>query len=60
MMIKREQGFQPSHGDWDYAYYEPALGVIQTQAQSDYCSGCHIAAAETDFVFVDGLQPGSD
>jgi hypothetical protein len=58
MMIKREQGFQPAHGDWDYAYYEPELGVIQTKAQSDYCSGCHAAAAETDFVFVDGLQPG--
>lgn len=60
MMIKREPGFQPSQGDWDYAYYEPELGVIQTKAQSDYCAGCHIAASETDFVFVDGLQPGSD
>jgi hypothetical protein len=60
MMIKREPGFQPAQGDWDYAYYEPELGVIQTKAQSDYCSGCHIAAAESDFVFVDGLQPGGD
>jgi hypothetical protein len=58
MMIKREQGFAPAHGDWDYAYYEPQLGMIQTEAQSDYCSGCHVAASETDFVFVDGLQKG--
>ena len=58
MMIKRERGFAPAHGDWDYAYYEPELGMIQTQAQSDYCSGCHVAASETDFVFVDGLQKG--
>jgi hypothetical protein len=58
MMIKREQGFAPARGDWDYAYYEPELGMIQTKEQSDYCSGCHVAAAETDFVFVDGLEPG--
>ena len=58
MMIKREPGFEPTHGDWDYAYYEPDLGVIQTNEQSAYCSGCHAAAAPTDFVFVDGLQPG--
>jgi hypothetical protein len=58
MMIKREQGFAPAHGDWDYAYYEPELGMIQTQEQSNYCSGCHVAASETDFVFVDGLQKG--
>lgn len=58
MMIKREPGFEPTHGDWDYAYYEPNLGVIQTNEQSAYCSGCHAGAASTDFVYVDGLQPG--
>lgn len=58
MMIKREQGFAPARGDWDYAYYEPELGTIQTAEQSEYCSGCHAAAAETDFVFVYGLEPG--
>lgn len=58
MMIKRAPGFEPGQGDWDYAYYEPGLGVIQTSEQSAYCSGCHAAAAPTDFVFIDGLQPG--
>jgi hypothetical protein len=58
MMIKREPGFAPTQGDWDYAYYEPDLGVIQTKEQSAYCSSCHAGAAPTDFVFVDGLQPG--
>jgi hypothetical protein len=58
MMIKREPGFAPAHGDWDYAYYEPELGMIQTAEQSEYCSGCHAAAAETDFVFVYGLEQG--
>jgi hypothetical protein len=60
MMIKREQGFAPAQGDWDYAYYEPELGMIQSQEQSDYCSGCHAGASATDFVFVDGLQKGEE
>jgi hypothetical protein len=25
LMIKRGAGFDSAHGDWDYAYYEPAL-----------------------------------
>lgn len=58
MMIKREPGFAPAQGDWDYAYYEPQLGTIQTQEQSTYCSGCHSGASATDYVFVDGLEPG--
>lgn len=57
MMIKRAPGFDAAHGDWDYAYYEPALGVVQTAEQSRYCAGCHAGASETDYVFVDGLQP---
>jgi hypothetical protein len=57
IMIKRQAGFDPAQGDWDYAYYEPALGVLQTTEQSAYCGNCHSAAAETDFVFIDGLRP---
>jgi hypothetical protein len=57
-MIKREAGFAVEHQDWDYAYWEPELGVIATSEQSAYCAGCHAGAAETDSVFVDGLVPG--
>ena len=57
MMIKRAAGFDPAHGDWDYAYYEPALGVVQTAEQTAYCAQCHSAAAATDYVYVEGLKP---
>jgi len=57
LMIKRAPGFDPAHGDWDYAYYEPALGIVQTEEQSTYCATCHAGAAATDFVYVDGLKP---
>jgi len=57
LMIKRAPGFDGAHGDWDYAYYEPALGIVQTKEQSVYCANCHAGAAATDFVYVDGLKP---
>jgi hypothetical protein len=56
-MVKREPGFSPSYGDWDFAYWEPKLGVLSTAEQSSYCGGCHSSAADTDFVFIDGLKP---
>ena len=57
LMIKRAPGFDSAQGDWDYAYYEPALGIVQTEEQSAYCAKCHAGAAATDFVYVDGLKP---
>jgi hypothetical protein len=57
LMIKREAGFNPARGDWDYAYFEPELGVVQTEQQSAYCAGCHSGASATDHVYVDGLMP---
>lgn len=57
LMIKRKSGFDSAHGDWDYAYYEPALGIVQTPEQSAYCANCHAGAVATDLVFVDGLKP---
>jgi hypothetical protein len=56
-MIKREAGFAPANGDWDFAYWEPELGVLSTAEQSSYCGTCHAGAASTDFVFVEGLKP---
>jgi Cytochrome P460 len=58
IMIKQRPGFDTARGDWDYAYYEPALGMIRTAEQSTYCASCHAGAAATDYVFVDGLDGG--
>lgn len=56
-MIKREPGFSPDHGDWNFAYWEPELGVVSTAEQSSYCGSCHAGAANKDFVFIKGLTP---
>jgi hypothetical protein len=56
-MIKQKAGFDPALGDWDYAYWEPDLGIVHTTEQSQYCGGCHIGGGATDSVFIDGLVP---
>jgi hypothetical protein len=56
-MIKREAGFDAAYKDWEFAYWEPKLGVVVTREQSAYCGGCHAEAKDTDLVFVDGLKP---
>ena len=57
LMIKRASGFDPAHGDWEYAYYEAALGIVRSAEQTAYCASCHAGAAATDYVYVDGLKP---
>lgn len=53
MMIKRGPGFDPLHGDWEFAYWEPAAGISTGAAQAQSCGGCHAGAQSTDFVFFD-------
>jgi Cytochrome P460 len=53
IMSKREPGFDPGNGDWDYGYWEAGPGLLRSPAQAAHCGGCHTGAADTDFVFVD-------
>jgi hypothetical protein len=39
------------------ASWEPSLGILHTEEQSQYCGGCHLGAGSTDSVFIDGLRP---
>jgi hypothetical protein len=52
LMIKREPGFDPAHGDWEFGYWEPAVGLSSGPESARACGGCH-AGAGTDFVFLD-------
>jgi len=58
LMIKRQPGFDPAHGDWDFAYWEQEAGLESGPAQSAHCGDCHAAARGTDFVFAHSLAPG--
>ena len=52
-MIKRAAGFNPAAGDWDFAYWEPALGIVSDTTSSAACAGCHASSHASDFVFFD-------
>jgi len=48
-MIKRQPGYDPEHGDWEYFYFED-VGQIESGRISS-CVHCHGAAANKDYVF---------
>ncbi len=48
-MIKREKGYDPEHGDWEYFYFEDPAKVESGRIAS--CVACHAGAATTDYVF---------
>lgn len=52
LMIKREPGFDPSHGDWQFGYWDPELGMESGSEAQVSCGDCH-AFAGTDFVYAD-------
>lgn len=50
MMTKREAGYDPENGDWEYLMATPAL-KIQAQGKLGMCINCHAAAFDSDYVF---------
>ena len=51
VMVKRDKGFSPKTGDWEYLIVEGALSKIEKREKTGSCSKCHAAAEQTDFVF---------
>jgi hypothetical protein len=51
VMVKREKGFSPKTGDWEYLVIEGGLDKIKSREKTGSCSKCHAAAGQTDFVF---------
>jgi hypothetical protein len=52
LMIKRDAGFDPAHGDWQFGYWNAADGMGAGAEENTHCGDCHAGAA-TDFVFMD-------
>ena len=49
VMIKREKGFNPEVGDWEFLMIDAATRVIKPREQYD-CAYCH-SSKKSDFVF---------
>ena len=51
VMMKREAGFNPENGDWEYLVFDGAAKQVQTRGRLDNCQACHTMVAHTDFVY---------
>ena len=52
IMVKMPEGYDPEHGDWWYARYDPTgTEVINSGQLVIDCRDCHSAASDTDYLF---------
>jgi hypothetical protein len=51
VMIKREKGFSPKTGDWEFFVLDGALREVEKRETTGACAKCHTQAAKTDWVF---------
>jgi hypothetical protein len=51
VMIKREKGFNPTCGDWEFASLDASGQKITSQGKLEFCMKCHQDVPKKDFVF---------
>ena len=50
VMIKRESGYNPENGDWEYLVLNGTASSIFERGKLERCSGCHRSYKHSDFV----------
>lgn len=50
VMIKREPGYNPEVGDWEFLVFDALGQTIEGRGRLTHCQQCHIPHAATDFV----------
>ena len=50
-MIKREAGYDPEHGDWEYMYVDLQPERKVTRGKIESCINCHRIKHEQDYLF---------
>jgi len=56
MMLKREPGYDPQYGDWQYVQFDKNAEIILSGKAQDpmvkpMCGNCHMNIAERDYIF---------
>ena len=51
LMIKREPGYDPSHGDWQYVYVDTRNKSTANEGRLSHCIQCHQEAKESEYLF---------
>ncbi len=51
VMVKREPGYDPGGGDWEYDYVTLVPERKVARGRLAACAGCHVSARERDYLF---------
>lgn len=51
VMIKREKGFNPQMGDWEFMVTNGAGSETQARGKISSCQSCHLSMGATDFIY---------
>lgn len=54
-MVKRESGYDPEHGDWEYLTLTGDAQQITSRGKLENCRQCHDAKKGADFVYLNYL-----
>ncbi len=50
-MVKREEGFNPAAGDWEFFVLKSPEKIVLERGKLSHCQSCHSSAKQTDYVF---------
>jgi hypothetical protein len=50
VMVKRERGYNPDSGDWEYMIVEGNGLTVQERGKLENCQSCHLVDKSTDYV----------
>lgn len=50
VMRKREPGYNPASGDWEYMVFDGPGKVLKASGRLENCQGCHVKEKYTDYV----------
>lgn len=50
VMIKRDSGFNPESGDWEYMAVDGSGQTVQARGRLETCQACHAMVSDTDYV----------
>ena len=50
VMVKRERGYNPESGDWEYMVVDGTGKNVQARGKLENCQSCHLMDKDTDYV----------
>jgi Cytochrome P460 len=51
VMVKREKGYNPAVGDWDFAVLDGQAKIVKAEGRLASCIACHTSVSRSDYVY---------